>query len=154
MAHLSLFPRKSWESKKVIFEILSCLQSALENDRAWGTVYCNFRGDNESYFDGFLYYLPDKFKSDKDFILELLGYEYFFDGFSQVYDWIDQNLWLDKEFVLKVLEMDTSAVMKVPDQLAADEEFRVYVEENIDLEDIVQSVLEEKLPQWIKDWIK
>jgi hypothetical protein len=154
MAHLSLFPRKSWESKKVIFEILSCLQSALENDRAWGTVYCNFRGDNERYFDGFLYYLPDKFKSDKDFILELLGYEYFFDGFSQVYDWIDQNLWLDKEFVLKVLEMDTSAVMKVPDQLAADEEFRVYVEENIDLEDIVQSVLEEKLPQWIKDWIK
>ena len=154
MAHLSLFPRKSWESKKVIFEILSCLQSALENDRAWGTVYCNFRGDNESYFDGFLYYLPDKFKSDKDFILELLGYEYFFDGFSQVYDWIDQNLWLDKEFVLKVLEMDTSAVMKVPDQLAVDEEFRVYVEENIDLEDIVQSVLEEKLPQWIKDWIK
>jgi hypothetical protein len=154
MAHLSLFPRKSWESKKVIFEILSCLQSALENDRAWGTVYCNFRGDNESYFDGFLYYLPDKFKSDKDFILELLRYEYFFDGFSQVYDWIDQNLWLDKEFVLNVLEMDTSAVMKVPDQLAADEEFRVYVEENIDLEDIVQSVLEEKLPQWIKDWIK
>ena len=154
MAHLSLFPRKSWESKKVIFEILSCLQFALENDRAWGTVYCNFRGDNESYFDGFLYYLPDKFKSDKDFILELLGYEYFFDGFSQVYDWIDQNLWLDKDFVLKVLEMDTSAVMKVPDQLAADEEFRVYVEENIDLEDIVQSVSEEKLPQWIKDWIK
>jgi hypothetical protein len=154
MAHLSLFPRKSWESKKVIFEILSCLQSALENDRAWGTVYCNFRGDNESYFDGFLYYLPDKFKSDKDFILELLGYEYFFDGFSQVYDWIDQNLWLDKDFVLKVLEMDTSAVMKVPDQLAADEEFRVYVEENIDLEDIVQSVSEEKLPQWIKDWNK
>jgi hypothetical protein len=30
----------------------------------------------------------------------------------------------------------------------------VYVEENIDLEDIVQSVLEEKLPQWIKDWNK
>jgi hypothetical protein len=154
MANLSLFPQKAWESAKVIFEILSCLQFALENDRAWGTVYCNFRGYNESYFDGFLYYLPDKFKSDKDFILELLGYEYFFDGFSQVYDWIDQNLWLDKEFVLKVLEMDTSAVMKVPDQLAADEEFRVYVEENIDLEDIVQSVLEEKLPQWIKDWIK
>ena len=30
----------------------------------------------------------------------------------------------------------------------------VYVEENIDLEDIVQSVSEEKLPQWIKDWNK
>ena len=154
MAYLSLFPRKCWESARVIFEILSCLQDALENDRGWGTVYCNFRGSAEDYLEDFLNYVPDKFKSDKDFILELLGYEYFFDGFSQVYDWIDQNLWLDKEFVLKVLEMDTSAVMKVPDQLAVDEEFRVYVEENIDLEDIVQSVLEEKLPQWIKDWIK
>ena len=154
MAHLSLFPRKAWESEKVIFEILSCLQFALENDRAWGTVYCNFRGDNESYFDRFLYYVPDKFKSNKDFISELLGYDYFFDGFSQVYDWIDQNLWSDKEFVLKVLEMDTSAVIKVPEQLAADEEFRAHVEENIDLEDIAQSVPEEKLPQWIKDWIK
>ena len=54
MANLSLFPRKAWESAKVIFEILSCLQFALENDRAWGTVYCNFRGDIERYFDGFL----------------------------------------------------------------------------------------------------
>lgn len=154
MAHLSLFPRKSWESKKVIFEILSCLQLALENDRAWGTVYCNFRGDNESYFDGFLYYVPDKFKSNKDFILELLEYDYFFDGFHQVYDWIDQSLWVDKKFVLDALELDTSAVIKVPDQLAADEKFRVYVEENIDMDDIILGVPEEKLPQWIKDWNK
>lgn len=153
MAHLSLFPRKSWESEKVIFEILSCLQDALENDRAWGTVYCNFRGDHESYLNGFLCYVPDKFKSDKDFILELLGYDYFFDNFNPVYDWIDQGLWLDKEFTRKVLELDAAAVIKVPDQLAADEEFRVYVEETIDLEDIAHSVSEEKLPQWIKDWI-
>ena len=149
MANLSLFPRKSWESARVIFEILSCLQAALENDRAWRTAYCNFPGDIERYFDDFLYYVPEKFKSDKDFILELLEYDYFFDGFIQVYDWIDQSLWSDKEFVLKVLELDTSAVIKVPDQLATDEEFRVYVEENIDLDYIGP---EEKLPQWIKDW--
>ena len=154
MAHLSLFPRKSWESQKVIFEILSCLQFALENDRAWGTVYCNFRGDNEDYFKGFLSYVPDKFKSDPAFILELLGYDYFFDGFRQVYDWMDQGLWSDKEFVLKVLELDTSAVIKVSDQLAADGEFRVYVEENIDLDWEIQSIPQEKLPQWIKNRIK
>ncbi len=154
MGHLSLCPRKAWDSAEVIYEILSCLQFALENDRAWGTVYCNFQENNERYFDGFLYYIPDKFKSDKDFILELLGYDYFFDGFSQVYDWVDESLWSDKEFVLKILEMDTSAVIKVPDQLAADEELIAYVKENIDLEDIVQSVPEEKMPQWIKDWIK
>lgn len=154
MANLSLFPRKCWESARVIFEILSCLQDALENDRGWGTVYCNFRGDNESYFDGFLYYVPDKFKSDKDFILELLGYDYFFDGFHQVYDWIDQSLWSDKEFVMMVLGFDSSAVIKVTDQLAADEGFRAYVEEYIDMDDIDPDIPEEKLPQWIKDWNK
>ena len=152
MANLSLFPRKAWASEKVVFEILSCLQFALENDRAWGTVYCNFRGDIARYFDGFLYYVPDKFKSDKDFILELLGYDYFCDGFSAVYDWIDQSLWADKAFVIKVLEIDTSALIHVPDQLATDPEFRAYIDENIDLEWEKQYIPQEKMPQWIKDW--
>ena len=153
MSNLSLFPEMCWESATVIFEILSCLQDALENDRAWGTVYCNFRGDNKSYFEDFLSYVPDKFEFDKDFILELLGYDYFSDAFNQVYDRIDQSLWSDKEFVLNVLELDSSAVVKVPDQLAADEEFRVYVEENIDLEREINGVPQEKIPQWIKEWI-
>ena len=77
MNQLTLFPEKSWESGTVIFEILSCLQAALENDRAWGTVYCNFRGSNKDYWEDFLNYVPDKFKSDQDFILELLEYDYF-----------------------------------------------------------------------------
>lgn len=154
MANLSLFPRKAWESATVIFEILSCLQFALENDRAWGTVYCNFRGDFERYFDGFLYYVPDQFKSDKDFILELLGYDYFFGSFGQVYDWVDQRLWSDKEFVMKVLKLHTSAILKVSDQLATDQEFRAYIDENIDLDWEMQYVPQEKIPKWIKDWIK
>ena len=154
MNQLTLFPEKSWESGTVIFEILSCLQAALENDRAWGTVYCNFRGSNEDYLEDFLSYIPDKFKSDKDFILELLEYDYFFDGFHQIYEWIDQSLWSDKEFVKMVLGFDSSAVIKVTDQLAADEEFRAYVEEYIDMDDIDPDIPEEKLPQWIKDWNK
>ena len=152
MNQLTLFPEKSWESGTVIFEILSCLQAALENDRAWGTVYCNFRGSNEDYLEDLLSYVPDKFKSDKDFILEILEYDYFFDGFRLVYDWIDQSLWSDKEFVMMVLGFDSSAIIKVTDQLAADEEFRAYVEEYIDMDDIDPDFPEEKLPQWIKDW--
>ena len=154
MNQLTLFPEKSWESATVIFEILSCLQAALENDRAWGTVYCNFRGSNEDYLEDFLSYVPDKFKSHKDFILELLEYDYFYNGFSLVYDWIDQSLWSDKEFVMMVLGFDSSAVIKVTDQLAADAEFRAYVEEYIDMDDIDPDIPEEKLPQWIKDWNK
>ena len=154
MNQLTLFPEKSWESATVIFEILSCLQAALENDRAWGTVYCNFRGSNEDYLEDFLNYVPDKFKSHKDFILELLEYDYFYNGFSLVYDWIDQSLWSDKEFVMMVLGFDSSAVIKVTDQLAADAQFRAYVEAYIDMEDIDPDIPEEKLPQWIKDWNK
>jgi hypothetical protein len=152
MGYLSLFPEKSWESAEVIFEILSCLQFALENDRSWGTVYCNFRDGIENYFDGFLAYVPEKFKSDKDFILNLLDYDYFADGFAQVYDWIDQSLWSDKEFVMEVLEKDCGAVIYVPDALATDEEFRTYIDENIELKWIEREYSQDEIPQWIKNW--
>lgn len=154
MANLSLFPRKAWESAKVIFEILSCLQFALENDRAWGTVYCNFRGDIERYFDGFLYYVPDKFKSDKDFVLELLEYDSFSDAFSVIYDWMEPQLWSDKEFVMEVLEKDCEAVIYVPDNLADDQEFRAFIDENVELAWVESHYPQDKIPQWIKDWIK
>ena len=138
----------------IIVEILICLQDALGNDRAWGTVYCNFRGNDEGYFKDFLDHVPDQFKSNKDFVLNLLDFDYFLDAFGLVYDWIDQSLWADKEFVMKTLELDESAVLKVSDQLASDEEFRAYVDENFDLEWGTKGVPQEKIPQWIKDWIK
>ena len=152
MAQLSLPPQKSWESAKVIFEILSGLQDALENDRAWGTVYCNFRGNDERYFENFLDCVPERFKSNKSFVLNLLAFDYFLDAFGLVYDWIDQSLWSDKEFVMKALELDGSAVLKVSDQLATDEEFKTYVDETFDLEWEIKRVPQEKIPQWIKNW--
>ena len=151
MSNLSLFPEMCWESATVIFEILSCLQEALENDRAWGTVYCNFRGSNEVYLEDFLSYVPDKFKTDKDFIQELLGYDYFSEAFHSVYEWMDQAIWSDKEFVLEVLEKDVQAVIKVSEQLATDPEFRAYIDENIDFEWDLMGIPQEKIPQWIKD---
>lgn len=152
MTQLSLFPRKSWESATVIFEILSCLQDAIENDRSWGTVYGNFRGSTKDYLENFLDYVPDRFKSDKDFILGLLEYDYFMDGFDLVYDWLDQSLWSDKEFVLTLLKLDESTLTKVPDHLAADEGIRGYIEENIDVAYAISNVPKETLPQWLQDW--
>jgi hypothetical protein len=151
MAHLSLFPRKSWESAKVILEILSCLQAAIENDRAWGTVYCNFRGDDESYLDMFLEHVPDKFKPDKDFVLDVLGYNYFSDSFTPLFDWVAPQLWSDKEFVIEALEKDCGAVLYVPDALAADEEFRTFIDENVELEWVERECPQNKIPRWIKD---
>ena len=154
MNQLSLFPDQCWESAQVILEILSCLQSAIENDREWGTAYGNFRGKNEDYLADFLAYVPEKFKSDKDFIQELLENDYFCDGFGAVYEWIDQSLWLDKEFVLSALNADENAVTKVPEQLIADAEFCDEIQEIVDFGWLKSFVPVSKQPQWLRDWIK
>lgn len=154
MGNLSLFPKKSWESAEVIFEIISCLQYALDNDRAWGTAYGNFRGDNKYYLDDFLHYVPSKFKSDKNFVLELLEYDSFSDAFSVIYDWMEPQLWSDKEFVMEVLEKDCEAVIYVPDNLADDQEFRAFIDENVELAWVESHYPQDKIPQWIKDWTK
>lgn len=154
MSSLSLFPAKAWESPKVIDEILSCFQMAIENDRDWGTAYGNFRSSNEDHLKNFLYYIPEKFKSSKDFVLNVLEYDYFCDAFHIVYDWIDQSLWSDKDFVMEVLEKDCEAIVKVSDEIAGDEEFRTYIDENINLEWIFRSVSKERIPQWIKNWVQ
>ena len=44
--------------------------------------------------------------SDKDFVLELLQRDYFIDEFMIIYDWINNDLWNDKDFVLKVLNIN------------------------------------------------
>ena len=86
--------------------------------------------------------------------MEFLGYDYFCDAYSVVYEWADPSLWEDKEFVLPVLELDCQAVIYVTDELASDPEFCDYIHENIDLDWELQYVPEDKIPQWIKDWKK
>lgn len=129
MACLSLFPQKVWESAEQSCLVLSCLADALENDRAWGTMYPNFRGSDEEYLEDFLSYVPDSFKSNTEFIIGLLEIQYFSEVFHVVYDWIEQNLWEDKEFVMSVLEMDCEAASKVSDELLEDDDIRTIMDE-------------------------
>jgi hypothetical protein len=98
--------------------------------------------------------VPNKFKSDKNFVLELLEYDSFSDAFSVIYDWMEPQLWSDKEFVMEVLEKDCEAVIYVPDNLADDQEFRVFIDENVDLAWVESNYPQDKIPQWIKDWTK
>lgn len=154
MNYLSLFPKKSWEHTEIILLILSCLQDALENDRSWGTMYPNFGGNNKEYLEDFLSFVPDKFKSDSEFIYGLLVFDYFSDGLSVVYDWMDQSMWEDKDVVLKALESDCTAIIRIPEQMANNEDISEYIEENIDFEWDLKYVPQENIPQWIKDWNK
>ena len=55
---------------------------------------------------------------------------------------------------MEVLEKDCEAIVKVSDEIAGDEEFRTYIDENINLEWIFRSVSKERIPQWIKDWVQ
>ena len=133
MNDLYILPQKSWEYPTVIYEILSCLQTAIENDREWGSMYSNFRGSNNDFLESFLDNVPEKFKSDKQFILGLLEFDYFSEAFQVIYDWIDSKLWSDKDFVMEVLEIDRNALINVPEELSTDETLREYIDENINL---------------------
>lgn len=71
-----------------------------------------------------------KLASDKKFILEFLEFEYSYRGLDLIYDWIDKELWKDKEFVIAVLENDSDALEYVSEELMSDEEFKNFIEEN------------------------
>jgi hypothetical protein len=83
--------------------------------------------------------------------MEFLDYSYFSDEFDVLYDWMDKDLWCNKEVVLKILETDATAVVYVQQELSTDEEVKNYIEENIDFEWDLSGVPEEKIPQWIKE---
>ena len=55
---------------------------------------------------------------------------------------------------MEVLEKDCEAVIYVPDNLADDQEFRAFIDENVELAWVESHYPQDKIPQWIKDWIK
>lgn len=150
-ADFGLVPATAWEHSEIIFWILSNFQDEYESDRSLFTMYPVFRGSKKDYLESFLNFVPDKFKSDNDFVSEFLEYSYFSDEFDVLYDWMEKELWSNKEVVLKALEVDITSVVYVPQELAIDEDLKNYIEENIDLNWDLDGVPEEKIPQWIKE---
>jgi hypothetical protein len=151
-ADFGLVPTAAWEYSEIIFWILSNFQDAYEADRYLFTMYPMFRGSKRDYLESFISFVSNKFKSDKEFVLEFLGYDYFSDEFDILYDWMDNELWCDKQIALRVLETDVTAVVHLPQELSIDEEIKNYIEENIDFDWDLGEVSTEKIPQWIKEW--
>jgi len=151
-ADFGLVPTAAWEYSEIIFWILSNFQDEYESDRYLFTMYPVFRGSKRDYLESFISFVPDKFKSDKEFVLEFLGYNYFSDEFDILYDWMDNELWCDKQIALRALETDVTAVVHLPQELSIDEEIKNYIEENIDFDWDLGEVSIEKIPQWIKEW--
>ena len=151
-ADFGLVPTAAWEYSEIIFWILSNFQDAYEADRYLFTMYPMFRGCKRDYLESFISFVPNKFKSDKEFLLEFLGCDYFSDEFDVLYDWMDNELWGDKQIAMQALDTDVTAVVHLPQELSIDEEIKNYIEENIDFDWDLSEVPAEKIPQWIKEW--
>ena len=124
-----LFPSAAWQYQSVIIWILSNLEDELSGGGF--TMYPVFRGSKEEYISSFIEYIPDRFKSDKSFVLELLGYSYFSEAFGLIYDWIDPSLWSDGEFVSSVIkDVDSDAITRASEALFEDEEFMSTLEDS------------------------
>jgi TPR repeat protein len=131
-ADFYLFPEAVWQYPDAILWILSNLEDELSGQGF--TMYPAFRGSKEEYISSLIGYIPDLLKSDKDFILELLGHTYFSDAFDLIYDWIDQSIWADREFVISVLtDVDSDAINRAAEELFKDEKFTSALEDLYDI---------------------
>jgi hypothetical protein len=88
-----------------------------------------------SFLESLLGYVSKSLKSNKAFVLAILkdnlAYSNeFCDECDLLYDWINPQLWSDKEFVMQVLEIDCTALEWVSEDLKASEEFNEFLEEN------------------------
>ena len=131
-ADFDLFPDAAWQYPDVITWILS----NLEDELSYGgfTMYPAFSGSKQDYISSFIDHIPDSFKSDSSFILELLEHSYFSIAFDLIYDWIDQSLWADSEFAAAVLcDIDDNAFDRVPIELWENEDFINALENSFDI---------------------
>ena len=67
--------------------------------------------------------------NNKDFIIDFLSNYYFIETFDVVYKWIDKSLWLDKNFVKKVLDIDCELPDEYLKEVMKDEEFEEWFNE-------------------------
>ena len=127
-----LYPTAAWGRTESIFLMLGYLVDALDGDSY--NMYPTYRGSTQDYLESFLSNVPARFKKDKDFVLEFLGYDALSDGFEALYNWMDKSLWADKEVVMTILDNDFDLLERVSEELMEDEEFKQYLKENFDLD--------------------
>ena len=120
--------------KDIVFTALSNLEEKIE------ASYYNFPAlpwDSHEHLEWFMEDVSKSLKNDKNFILELLEYDYFYDVFDIIYDWIDASLWNDGDFVIDVLRIDftQSTLNRMSEELKSNEDFLHVLADEL-LEDI------------------
>ena len=145
-----LIPSVAWQYSEIIFLILRNLEEQLSGDGF--TMYPLLRGSRRDYLDMLFDFIPDKFRSDREFIFDLLDHDFFYDDFDIIYNWIDEGYWSDRSFILEILELDGRAVVFIPEEIVFDEQVRAFISENVDLDYVDRSCPERKKPAWMREY--
>jgi hypothetical protein len=116
-------PEEFWGDQSVVFASLEGLENHIEYRENTPMLTPPDKTECISYL---FKKVSKDLSNNKDFILDFLDYEYFFDCFDVVYDWVDKSLWFDKNFVIKVLEKDRDAVNYVTKELLKDEDVKKF----------------------------
>ena len=127
--------------KQIVFYALSNLEEQI--DESYYNYPCE-PWDKRQHLEWFMNGVSKKLKKDKDFILELLEYDYFSDEFDIIYDWIDESLWDDGDFVIDVLRIDftISSLNRMSEELKSNDDFlQVLADELLeDIDDIKEQI--------------
>ena len=123
--------------KDIVFTALSNLEEQIEDSyHNWPCMPWN----SHEYLEWFMEDVSKSLKSDKDFILDLFEYDYFSDVFDVIYDWVDNDLWNDKDFIREVVTVDIDNLNRMSNELKADE---IFLEELADkLEEDIEYIKE------------
>ena len=138
---LSYVSDKLENYQDIVFTALSNLEEQIEDSyHNWPCL----PWDSHDHLEWFMEGVSSSLKADKDFILELLEYDYFSDVFDVIYDWIDPCLWSDGDFVINVLRIDftESTLNRMSEELKSNEDFlQVLADELLeDIDDIKEQI--------------
>ena len=127
----------------IVFTALSNLEEQIEDSyHNWPCM----PWDSHDHLEWFMDDVSTSLKNDKNFILELLEYDYFSDVFDVIYDWIDACLWNDGDFVIEVLRIDftESTLNRMSEELKSNDDFlQVLADELLeDIDDIKEQIYE------------
>ena len=134
---------------EVVLRAIDTMEDALYDDSF--NMYPVDRRGPKGCVESLLQAIHSDLRGNTDFIFKMLERDYCSREYEQIYDWIDQNLWADKEFVLRMIEQNDNAVLRMSEELLADADIQNKMDEYIDLKWLKQYTNKNKLPKWLAD---
>ena len=111
--------------------------------------------DPEECLEEFIGEIPESLSSNKEFILDfhdfLVGSSYFYNN-DLLYNWVNKELWLDKDFAIKMASQDRCAVSAISDKEIV---FEILSNDNDAIEYVSDALFEDaEFVKKIKDELK